>query len=178
MWWRESPVWIRVWSRCVSGVVASVPKCVLPSMPCVKETPHVEETTCVSSMVCVGETARVSERLCVRGTACEVAVCEGDGGRHAGARDRMSESECNGVVCECRDMQVCVGGTEAMETATEGQRPSGGRSCYGNRAGFARRRARGSCCAAHKAATCSVARVKPGPETHAVDVADPATDRS
>ena len=31
---------------CVSGVVASVPKCVLPSTPGVNETPCVEEMTC------------------------------------------------------------------------------------------------------------------------------------
>ena len=73
---------------CVSGVVASVPKCVLPSTPCIKETPcveeapRVEETACVSNMVCVSETpcvsgttcanemVRVSEARCVRGTAC------------------------------------------------------------------------------------------------------------
>ena len=46
----------------VEGVVASVPKCVPSSTPCMKETPCVEEaqrvsvTACVSSMVCVGET--------------------------------------------------------------------------------------------------------------------------
>ena len=78
----------------VSGVVASVPECVLPGTPCVKGAPQVEETTCaleaarvcesprvsetprvssptgVSSVVCVYE-ARVSERPCVgRVTAC------------------------------------------------------------------------------------------------------------
>ena len=77
---------------CASGVVASVPECVLPGTPCVKGAPQGEETTCareaarvcepprvsktprvsapacVSSVVCVYE-ARVSERPCVR-TAC------------------------------------------------------------------------------------------------------------
>ena len=43
---------------CVSGVVASVPECVLPSAPCVKEA------------VCVKEKVRVSEARCVSGTAC------------------------------------------------------------------------------------------------------------
>ena len=37
---------------CVSGVVASVPGCVLPSTPCVEKTPRVRETPCVSSMAC------------------------------------------------------------------------------------------------------------------------------
>ena len=62
---------------CVSGVVASVPGCVLPSTPCmseqlvcVDETPRVSAPAYVSGMVCVKETARVSERPSVRGTAC------------------------------------------------------------------------------------------------------------
>ena len=79
---------------CVSGVVTSVPECVLPGTPCVKGAPQVEETTSereaaraceppcvdetprvrapvgVSGVVCVSE-ARESERPCVgRGTAC------------------------------------------------------------------------------------------------------------
>ena len=49
---------------CVSGVVASVPGCVLPNTPCVKGAPRVEEAACAR------ETARVSERLNVRKTAC------------------------------------------------------------------------------------------------------------
>ena len=104
---------------------------------------------------------------------CEVAVCEGDDGGHAGTRNLMSE--CHDMVCERRNTQVCVGG---METATQGQRPSSGRSDFGDRAGFARRRPRGSCRAAHEAAACSLAGVRPGPETYAVNVADPATDKS
>ena len=98
---------------------------------------------------------------------CEVAVCEGDDRRYAGERNRIPMSECHGGVCERRDTQVCVGG---METATEGQRPSSGRSYFGNRAGLAQRRARGLGRAAHETATCSLAGVKPGPETPAVDV--------
>ena len=31
---------------CVSGVVMSVPECVLPSTPCVKGAPRVEEAAC------------------------------------------------------------------------------------------------------------------------------------
>ena len=78
----------------MSGVVTSVPECVIPGTPCVKGAPQVEETTCareaarvceppcvsetprvsapagVSGVVCVSET-RVSERPCVgRKTAC------------------------------------------------------------------------------------------------------------
>ena len=55
---------------CASGVVTSVPGCVLPSTPCVSKTPRVSVPACVSGMVCVKETARVSERPSVRGTAC------------------------------------------------------------------------------------------------------------
>ena len=155
---------------CVSGVVVSVPKCVLPSTPCVDEAPCVSGTTCAREMACV------SERPSVRDSVCEVAVCEGDDGWHAGARSRVSECECHGMVCERRDMQVCVGGMETM-TATEGQGPSSGRSYFEHRAGSARQRARGSGCATHEAATCAPAGVKPSPETYAVDVADPATDK-
>ena len=101
---------------------------------------------------------------------CEVAVCEGDDGGHAGACNRMSQGECHVVVCERRDTQVCVGGMETTTATFEGQGPSSGRSYFGDRAGFARRRARGSGRAAHEAAACVAARVKPGPETPAVDV--------
>ena len=93
-------------------------------------------------------------------------------------------SECHDMVCERPDTQECVCGMEleresATETtATDGQGPGSGRSCFGDRAGFARQLARGSGRAAHKAAACSAAQVKPGPETPAVDVADPTTDRS
>ena len=103
----------------VKGVSA---KCVLPSTPCVNEAPRVREAVCVSETVCVNETPRVSvtacvsrrlcvsERVCVRETSmCEVAVCEGDDGGHAGARSRVSESECHAMVCERRNTQVCVG---------------------------------------------------------------------
>jgi len=62
---------------------------------------------------------------------------------------------------------------ETETTATDGQGTSRGRSYFGDRAGFARRRARGSGRAAHETATCSLAGVKPGPETPAVDVTDP-----
>ena len=67
---------------CVSGVVASVPECVLPGTPGVNEAPRVREAMCVSEMVCVNEapcvsgTTGASERVCVsearcvRGTAC------------------------------------------------------------------------------------------------------------
>ena len=57
---------------CVSGVVASVPECVLPSTPCVKGAPQAEEAAGASEMArvceqpcgskarCVSETPRVS----------------------------------------------------------------------------------------------------------------------
>ena len=41
---------------CVSGVVTSVPGCVLPSTPCMSEQPVcVKEAPCVSGMVCANE---------------------------------------------------------------------------------------------------------------------------
>ena len=73
---------------CVSGVVASVPECVLPSTPCVKGAPQAEEavfaretarvceapcvsgTTGASERVCVSETPRVSAAACVNGMVC------------------------------------------------------------------------------------------------------------
>ena len=69
-------------------VFTSVPKCVLPSTPCVSEgvcvteTPCVSETPCASGRSCVSRTtcaperARVSEARCVRGTACVRSLCE------------------------------------------------------------------------------------------------------
>ena len=61
---------------CVSGVVTSVPGCVLHSTPCMSETlcmdetPRVSAPACVSGMACVSETARMSERPSVRETSC------------------------------------------------------------------------------------------------------------
>ena len=49
----------------VSGVVASVPRCVLPSTPCMSEQPGVNEAPCVREAACARETARVSEQPCV-----------------------------------------------------------------------------------------------------------------
>ena len=112
--------------------------------------------------------------MCERDSVCEVAVREGDDGGHAGARSRVSRGECHGMVCEHRDTQVCVGGMATTTATFQGQRPSGGRSCLGNCAGFARRRARGSDRSMYEAAACAAARVKPCPETYAVDVANPA----
>ena len=113
---------------------------------------------------------------CERDSVCEVAVCKGDDGGHARTCSRISWGECNGAVCERRDTQVCVVRVETT-TATDGQMPGSGRSCNENRAGFAQQRARGSDRAAHETATCSLAGVKPGLETYAVNVADPATDK-
>ena len=70
-------------SPCASGVVASVPACVLPGTPCVKGAPQGEETTCareaarVCEPPCVDETPRVSAPVgvssvvCVREARCE-----------------------------------------------------------------------------------------------------------
>ena len=54
----------------MSGVVASVPKCVLPSTLCVDEAPRVRETVCVSERVRMEETASVSKKVCVTETPC------------------------------------------------------------------------------------------------------------
>ena len=53
------------------------------------------------------------------------------------------------------------------------QGPCSGRSCFGDRAGFAQQHARGLCRALHKAATCAPTRVKSSPETPAVDTSRP-----
>ena len=61
------------------------------------------------------------------------------------------------------------------ETATMArQKPGSGGSCIGDRPGSTRQRAGGPCRATDETPTCSAARVRSGPETHAVDVADPA----
>ena len=48
---------------------------------------------------------------CKEDSVCEVAVCTGDNGGHVRTCSRVSrgECECNGVVYERRDMQVCGG---------------------------------------------------------------------
>ena len=46
---------------CASGVVASVPACVLPGTPCVKGAPQGEETTCAREAARVCEPPRVCE---------------------------------------------------------------------------------------------------------------------
>ena len=56
---------------CASGVVTSVPGCVLPSTPCVEETPCMEERTCVSEAPRVKEPACLSETTRVRTAVCE-----------------------------------------------------------------------------------------------------------
>jgi len=62
---------------CVSGVFASVPECVLPSTPCVKGAPQVEEAACAPETArvceptrCVSETPQVSVPAGVSGMAC------------------------------------------------------------------------------------------------------------
>ena len=64
-----------------------------------------------------------------------------------------------------------------METTTAtvaGQMPGSGGSCIGDRPGSTRQRTGGPCCATGETPACTAAKVRPGPETHAVDVADPA----
>ena len=85
---------------CVSGVVTSVPECVLPSTPCMKGEPQVEEAAFVQ------ETARVCEARCVSGTTCapETArVCEqpcGSEARCLSETPRVSAPTCvSGMVC-------------------------------------------------------------------------------
>ena len=115
---------------CVSGVVTSVPECVLPSTPCVKgapqpetarvcearcvsETPRVSAPAGVSSVVCVSEARRVSERPCVgRTTACvrslyvrEMTVAMHE---HAAASPRV-----NGRILECSTSLVTRGSVSA-----------------------------------------------------------------
>ena len=94
---------------------------------------------------------------------CEVAVREGDDGWYAGRHSLVSELKCPGMVCERHDTQECVGRMSTTTASEKGQRPGSGRSCFEYRAGFAQQRARGSGRAAHEAAACSAAQVKPGP---------------
>ena len=102
---------------CVSGVVTSVPGCVLPSTPCVSEgvcvtetlcmseTPRVSVPACVSGMVCVREMARVSEQPCVserpsvRGTACVRSLCVRE--MTVGMREHAAASPGVNVMVRC-----------------------------------------------------------------------------
>jgi len=72
---------------CASGVVASVPECVLPGTPCVKGAPQAEETAGA------GRTARVCEPPCAKGAPqVEETTC-------AREAARVCEPPC---VCEAR----------------------------------------------------------------------------
>ena len=63
----------------------------------------------------------------------------------------------------------------ATATATVAeQMPGSGGSFIWDRAGSTRQRTGGPCRATDETPTSTAARVRPGPETHAVDVADPA----
>ena len=65
---------------CVSGVVTSVPECVLPSTPCVNEAPRVGETACAREAARVCDQPWVSGPPHVSAPACEwCGVCEGNG---------------------------------------------------------------------------------------------------
>ena len=69
---------------CASGVVTSVPECVLPGTPCVKGAPQAEETTCAreAARVCepprVCETPRVSAPAGVSSECMSEARCVSD----------------------------------------------------------------------------------------------------
>ena len=121
-------------TACVSGVVTSVPGCVLPSTPCVNEaqcvreavcvsetvcvdeapcvseTPRVSVPTCVSSMVCVKEMVRVNEARCVRGTACVRSLYVRE--MTVGMRENATASPCPSAMVECVSVvarrSVCV----------------------------------------------------------------------
>ena len=108
-------------------------------------------------------------------SVCEVAVYTGGVGRHARACGCVSrgEFEC-GVQSGRRDTQVYVGGVETATATVARQMPGSGGSCIWDHPGSARQRTDGPFHATDETPTCSAARVRPGPETHAVDVADPA----
>ena len=120
---------------CVSGVVTSVPECVLPSTLCMKGAPQVEEPTgapetarvceqpcgsearsvsetprvsaavCVNGMVYVSEARRVSERPSVRKTACVRSLCVRE--MSVGMREHAAASSgVNVSVMECRTSLV------------------------------------------------------------------------
>ena len=120
---------------CVSGVVASVPECVLPSTPCVKgapqaeeaagaketargceqpcgsearsmsETPWVSAPACVSGMVCVSEARCVSERPDVRKTACVRSLCVRE--MPVGMREHAAASPGVSVMSWCVSLVTC-----------------------------------------------------------------------
>ena len=108
-------------------------------------------------------------------SVCEVAVCKGDGGGHARACGRVSrceyEWEFGGEQFESRDTRECECESR-METATAtmaGQMPGSGGSSIRDRAGSTQQRAGGPCRATDETPACTAAKVRPGPETHAVD---------
>ena len=75
-------------SPCASGVVASVPACVLLGTPCVKGAPQVKETTCAREAARVCEPPRVCETP--RGSAPAGVVCVSEA--------RVSDRPCVGCV--------------------------------------------------------------------------------
>ena len=99
---------------CVSGVVASVAKCVLPSTPCEEEAPRVKEAVCVSETVCMKETPRVSvpacvssrvcvsERVCVRETACVRSLYVRE--MTVGMREHAATSPSGRVMVRCMSL--------------------------------------------------------------------------
>ena len=101
---------------CVSGVVASVPGCVLPSTPCMSEQPGVKEAPRVREAACARETARVSEQPCVserpsvRETACVRSLYVRE--MTVGIRENATASPCPSAMVECVSVvarrSVCV----------------------------------------------------------------------
>ena len=97
---------------CVSGVVTSVPGCVLPSTPCMSEQPVcVDEAPRVREAACAREAARVCEARCVSGATCapETArVCEqpcGSEARRVSERPCVRRTACVRSLC-VREMSV------------------------------------------------------------------------
>ena len=96
---------------CVSGVVTSVPGCVLPSTLCMSETlcmdeaPRVEEAACagetarVCEPACMKETPRVSERPSMRKTACVRSLCVRE--MTVGMREHATASPGVNVMVRC-----------------------------------------------------------------------------
>ena len=93
---RETPCATLYESPCASGVVASVPACVLPGTPCVKGAPQLGETTCAREAAHVCEPPRVCETPRVSAPVGVVCVCVYEA--------RMSERPCGRVTACVRSL--------------------------------------------------------------------------
>ena len=83
----------------MSGVVTSVPECVLPSTPGVKGAPRVEEASCARETARVCEQPCGSEARCVSGTACVRSLCVRE--MTVGMREREAASPSVSVMEWC-----------------------------------------------------------------------------